>query len=151
MSTNGSTSPGSEVPGDTHDRYTRFHQYNQYIFWYIPRMTICRTNSFKDNDTYVRTRSGTYIRRDSDSYKRRDTGGMPDFRWVKLNPASPYTNVRTLSFAYFSSILQCADCLCCIKKVITCHSLSFPKRWTSDLNHNKMRENQKMNFAPFLG
>ena len=39
-----------------------------------------RTNSFKDNDKYVRTRSGTYIRRDSDSYNRKESTGMPDFR-----------------------------------------------------------------------
>jgi len=59
MSANGS-SHEEEAPTDTHDRYTR-------------------TNSFKDNDKYVRTRSGTYIRRDSDSYSRKDSS-MPDFR-----------------------------------------------------------------------
>ena len=39
-----------------------------------------RTNSFKDNDKYMRTRSGTYVRRDSDSYNRKESAGMPDFR-----------------------------------------------------------------------
>jgi len=62
MSANGSSheAGAGEAPSDTHDRYTR-------------------TNSFKDNDKYVRTRSGTYIRRDSDSYSRKDSS-MPDFR-----------------------------------------------------------------------
>ena len=62
MSTNGSVaSPGTEAPSDTHDGYKR-------------------TNSFKDNDKYMRTRSGTYVRRDSDSYNRKESAGMPDFR-----------------------------------------------------------------------
>ena len=39
-----------------------------------------RTNSFKDNDKYMRTKSGTYVRRDSDSYNRKESTGMPDFR-----------------------------------------------------------------------
>jgi len=38
-----------------------------------------RSNSFKDSDKYVRTRSGTYVRRDSDSYSRKDSS-MPEFR-----------------------------------------------------------------------
>merc|ERR1719277_421753 len=38
-----------------------------------------RSNSFKDSDKYVRTRSGTYVRRDSDSYNRKDSS-MPEFR-----------------------------------------------------------------------
>ena len=59
MSTNGS-STGTEAPSDTNDKYQR-------------------TNSFKDSDRYVRTRSGTYVRRDSDSYNRKDSC-MPDFR-----------------------------------------------------------------------
>jgi len=62
MSTNGTAaSPGTEAPSDTHDSYKR-------------------TNSFKDNDKYMRTRSGTYVRRDSDSYNRKESTGMPDFR-----------------------------------------------------------------------
>ena len=52
------------------------------MFSFQARMYILnlRTNSFKDNDKYVRTRSGTYIRRDSDSYNRKESTGMPDFR-----------------------------------------------------------------------
>jgi len=62
MSTNGTAaSPGTEAPSDTHDGYKR-------------------TNSFKDNDKYMRTKSGTYVRRDSDSYNRKESTGMPDFR-----------------------------------------------------------------------
>lgn len=40
-----------------------------------------RSGSFKDNDKYVRTRSGTYMRRDSaESAHKRDSNTMPDFR-----------------------------------------------------------------------
>ena len=52
----------ASVQSDTHDNYQR-------------------SNSFKDSDKYVRTRSGTYVRRDSDSYSRKDSS-MPEFRWV---------------------------------------------------------------------
>jgi len=40
-----------------------------------------RSSSFKDNDKYMRTKSGTYVRRDSaDSLNRRESNTMPEFR-----------------------------------------------------------------------
>ena len=40
-----------------------------------------RSGSFKDNDKYMRTRSGTYVRRDSvDTPHRTESASMPDFR-----------------------------------------------------------------------
>ena len=42
-----------------------------------------RSGSFKDNDKYMRTRSGTYVRRDSaDSLNRRESNTMPEFRYI---------------------------------------------------------------------
>ena len=63
-----------------------------------------RTNSFKDSDKYVRTKSGTYVRRDSDSYRqRKESTGMPDFRYGNN------VNVDTSILAVFNYISTCTD------------------------------------------